>query len=290
MEEISQNSLDAMNDIAVYLNSHSIRLRNGVEMPQLGLSTFLIPEDTMTEAIGEAYKLGYRLFDTCGNERQLARALHVNRINREDVFITTKLDVQRLYWGGYRDGEPHSMNIRNFKSIKSMVAESFEQLDTDYMDLFLIHGACSKAPKIWLEFSRLYCQSRIRAVGVSNFHQSHLEALDVYSDIKPAINLFDISPLNTQKELIAYCRQHGIVVSCCGLEESAKDLMGNSILREIAARHNKSVMQIVLRWMQQQDIVIIAKTWDKKYLEESISIFDFELSNEEMKEIECIGF
>lgn len=264
------------------MGNHNIMLRNGVEMPQLGLDTSLIPAAKVTETIGNAYKLGYRLFDTCGNERLIARALRENGIKREEVFITTKVDACSLYWGGYRHG---NFNIRKFRPIRSVVRESFNHLETDYVDLFLIHGACPIAKKVWLELSRLYCDRRIRAMGVSNFLQSHLEALAEYSDFKPTVNQFEISPLNTQKELIAYCHQRGIVVSYCGLEEFSKELTENSLLKEIASRHNKSVNQIVFRWMQQQNIVMISKAWDKVHLEENISIFDFELSDEEMKGI-----
>jgi diketogulonate reductase-like aldo/keto reductase len=263
----------------------NIRLRNGVDMPQLGIDTSLIPEDKMTEAIGKAYELGYQLFDTCGNEWLMARALRENGIKREDVFITAKVDAYSQYWGGYRHG---NFNIRKFRPIRSVVRKSFKHLETDYVDLFLIHGACPIAKKVWLELSYLYCDRRIRAMGVSNFLQPHLDALAEYSDFMPTVNQLEISPLNTKKELLAYCQQRGIVISYCGLEELPKELMENGMLKEIASRHKKTVVQIVLRWMQQQNIVMISKAWDKAHLEESISIFDFELSDEEMNEIGSI--
>ena len=275
-----------------------IKLNNGVEMPQLGLGTFLIPEDKMTETIGKAYEMGYRQFDTAWryrNEWQIARALRENGIKREDVFITTKVNAHGLYWGGYKHGLRHYFNVRNFKSVKDVIQESFDHLETDYVDLFLIHWPWPIAPKMWKELSRFYEQGRIRAIGVSNFLQPHLEALAENSDIKPVVNQFEISPLNTQKELIAYCQQRGIAVEAMSTFshfrsiEPRKEIMENQILVDIAKRHNKSVVQIVLRWMQQQDIIMIPKTWEEKHLKENISIFDFELTDEEMRRIDSLN-
>lgn len=274
-----------------------IKLRNGVEMPQLGLGTFLIPEDKMTETIGRAFELGYRQFDTAWryrNEWQIARALRENGIKREDVFITTKVNAHGLYFGGYKHGVRHYLNVRNFKSIKSVIQESFDNLETEYVDLFLIHWPWPIAPKMWEELSRLYNQGRIRAIGVSNFLQPHLEALAEYSDIKPAVNQFEISPLNTQKELIRYCQENGIAVEAMSTfshfrsVEPRKEIMENKVLKDIASKHNKSVVQIVLRWMLQQNIIMIPKTWEVDHLKENISIFNFELSNDEIYEIDAL--
>lgn len=274
-----------------------VKLGNGVEMPQLGLGTFLIPEDKMTETIRRAFELGYRQFDTAWryrNEWQIARALRENGIKREDVFITTKVNAHGLYFGGYKHGVRHYLNVRNFKSIKSVIQESFDNLETEYVDLFLIHWPWPIAPKMWEELSRLYNQGRIRAIGVSNFLQPHLEALAEYSDIKPAVNQFEISPLNTQKELIRYCQENGIAVEAMSTfshfrsVEPRKEIMENTVLKDIALRHNKSVVQVVLRWMLQQNIIMIPKTWEVDHLKENISIFNFELSNDEMHEIDAL--
>lgn len=274
-----------------------VKLGNGVEMPQLGLGTFLIPEDKMTETIRRAFELGYRQFDTAWryrNEWQIARALRENGIKREDVFITTKVNAHGLYFGGYKHGVRHYLNVRNFKSIKSVIQKSFDNLETEYVDLFLIHWPWPIAPKMWEELSRLYNQGRIRAIGVSNFLQPHLEALAEYSDIKPAVNQFEISPLNTQKELIRYCQENGIAVEAMSTfshfrsVEPRKEIMENTVLKDIALRHNKSVVQVVLRWMLQQNIIMIPKTWEVDHLKENISIFNFELSNDEMHEIDAL--
>lgn len=277
---------------------HYIKLNNGVEMPQLGLGTFLIPEDKMTETIGKAYELGYRQFDTAWryhNEGQIAKALKDNGIRREDVFITTKINADGLYKSDYKYGLHRFFNRRNGKTIKQIIQESFDNLQTDYIDLFLIHWPWPMSPKMWKELSALYEEGRIRAIGVSNFLKPHLDALADNSDIIPAVNQFEISPLNTNKELIKYCHDRGIAVEAMSTfshyrsVEPRNEIIQNPILQRIAAKHKKSVVQIVLRWMQQQGIIMIPKTWNHDYLKENISIFDFELDEDEMGIVDSLN-
>ena len=274
-----------------------VKLNNGVEMPQLGLGTFLIPENKLTQTIRKAYELGYRQFDTAWryhNESAIAKALKENGIRREDVFITTKVNADGLYLSDYKYGLRRFLNIRNGKSIKQIIQESFDKLETDYIDLFLIHWPWPMSPKMWKELSMLYKEGRIRAIGVSNFLQPHLEALAETSDIIPAVNQFEISPLNTQKKLIKYCKERGIAVEAMSTfshyrsVEPRKEILENKVLESIAEGHNKSVAQVVLRWMLQQNIIMIPKTWEEKHLKENIDIFDFELTQEEMSRIDLL--
>lgn len=275
-----------------------IKLNNGVEMPQLGLGTFLIPEDKMTETIGKAYELGYRQFDTAWryhNEGQIAKALKDNGIKREDVFITTKINADGLYKSDYQYGLHRFLNRRNGKTIKQIIQESFDNLQTDYIDLFLIHWPWPMSPKMWDELSVLYKEGRIRALGVSNFLQPHIEWLADTSDIVPAVNQFEISPLNTNKELIHYCQERGIAVEAMSTfshyrsVEPRIEIIQNPLLQQLAAKHEKSVVQIVLRWMLQQGIIMIPKTWNHDYLQENISLFDFDLTEEEMAIVDSLN-
>ena len=141
---------------------------------------------------------------------------------------------------------------------------------------------------------KLYNAGRIRAIGVSNFLQPNLDALSQITDITPAINQFEISPLNTQKDLISFCKEKGIAVQAMSTfshfrsVSPRKEILENARLLEIAKNHNKSVVQIVLRWMLQQNIIMIPKTWFTPHLTENINIFDFELSNEEMNTVESM--
>ena len=273
---------------------NQIKLNNGVEMPQLGLGTFLIPEEKMTETIGKAYYLGYRQFDTAWryhNEVLIAKALKDNGIKREDVFITTKINADGLYKSDYKYGLHRFLNRRNGKTIKQIIQESFDNLQTDYIDLFLIHWPWPMSSDMWKELSALYKEGRIRAIGVSNFLQPHIEWLAETSDIVPA----EISPLNTNKELIKYCQERGIAVEAMSTfshyrsVEPRMEIIKNSELQKLSSKYNKTVVQIVLRWMLQQNIIMIPKTWNEKYLEENISIFDFELSKEEMGVVDSLN-
>lgn len=274
-----------------------IQLNNGIVMPQLGLGTFLIPNYELTRAIGCAYQLGYRMFDTAwkyNNEKAISLALKENGIKREDVFITTKVSAAALTRGQYHYGKKSILNIPNGKSIKKVIQESFDNLGTDYIDLFLIHYPYPNTDKIWRELEKLYNAGRIRAIGVSNFLQPHLDALSQITDITPAINQFEISPLNTQKDLISFCKEKGIAVQAMSTfshfrsVSPRKEILENARLLGIAKNHNKSVVQIVLRWMLQQNIIMIPKTWFTPHLTENINIFDFELSNEEMNTVDSM--
>lgn len=274
-----------------------ITLNNGVQMPQLGLGTFLIPNEEMTRTIGEAYEMGYRQFDTAWkykNEKAICQALKDNGIRREDVFLTTKINAAALNRGQYKYGRRSILNIPNGRTIKDVIQESFDNLGTDYIDLFLIHYPYPNADKMWRALEALYNEGRIRAIGVSNFLQPHIDALSEISDIVPAVNQFEISPLNTQKALIKYCHDKGIAPQAMSTfshfrsVEPRKEIVESEVLLPIAAKYNKSVVQIVLRWMQQQGIVMIPKTWYTPHLKENIDIFDFELSEDEKKAVDSL--
>lgn len=277
--------------------SHKILLNNGVEMPQVGLGTFLIPKENLSRTIAEAYEMGYRQFDTAWryyNEADIAKALKENGINRQDVFITTKVNVDALYRFGYWYGKHRIFNIRNFKSVKTAIEESFNSLATDYVDLFLVHWPWPIYKKMYNELTKFYKEGRIRAIGVCSCLPPHLEALKEVSDITPAVNQFEISPLNSQKHLIKYCQEMGIAVEAMSTfshyrsNEPRPEVLEHPAIRPIADKHHKSVAQVILRWLLQQNIAIIPKTWDSNHLRENISIFDFELTNDEMVVIDSL--
>ena len=266
-------------------------------MPQIGLGTFLIPQEEISRTIGRAYELGYRQFDTAWryrNEGAIAQALKDNGIKREDVFITTKVNADALYYFKYWYGKHRIFNVRNFKSIRCAVEESFEHLGTDYIDLFLVHWPWPMYLKMYEVLTDLYKQGRIRAIGVCSCLPPHLEALKSVSDVVPAVNQFEISPLNTQKQLIKYCQESGIAVEAMSTfshfrsNTPRREVTENPVIKEIAETKGKSVVQVVLRWLLQQDIILIPKTWVDEHLKENINILDFELSSEEMARIDAL--
>lgn len=275
----------------------NIKLNNGVEMPRVGLGTFLIPKDVLKGTIKEAYDIGYRQFDTAWryyNEKDIADALQKYHIKRDDVFLTTKLNVDAFYYFGYGYGWRHLLNWRNFKSYKRIVQESFDNLRTDYIDLFLVHHPWHNFLEMYDVLTEFYKAGKIRAIGVSSFLPSHIEALKEVSDVIPAVNQFEISPLNTQKPLIRYCQEKGIAVQAMSTfshfrsNDPRKEITESDVIRPIAQKYGKSIVQVVLRWLVQQNIIVIPKTWHPEHLKENISLFDFELSPEEMAVIDSL--
>jgi len=274
-----------------------LTLNNGIKMPQVGLGTFLIPAENIERVIGEAYEMGYRQFDTAWryrNEEEIAKALKVNGIKREDVFITTKVNADALYYFGYRYGKRSIFNVRSFKSVKRAIEESFEHLGMDYIDLFLVHWPWPIYRKMYKELTSFYHEGRVRAIGVCSCLPPHLEALKEISDVIPAVNQFEISPLNTQKELIQYCQQRGICVEAMSTfshfrsNVPRKEIIENAVIKPIALKYGKSVPQVVLRWLLQQNIAVIPKTWHTNHLKENISLFDFSLTDKEMAIIDSL--
>lgn len=274
-----------------------LTFNNGVEMPKVGLGTFLIPQENISKTIGTAYAMGYRSFDTAWryrNEKDIAKALKDNGINREDVFITTKVNADALYYWGYWYGKHSIFNVRSFKSVKKAIEESFDHLGTDYIDLFLVHWPWPIYREMYKELTSFYHEGRIRAIGVCSCLPPHLEALKDVSDVVPAVNQFEISPLNTQKKLIAYCKERGICVEAMSTfshfrsNEPRKEIIENEQIRPVAEKYGKTIPQVILRWLIQQGIAVIPKTWNVQHLEENISIFDFSLTDEEMTLIDSL--
>ena len=269
-----------------------IKLNNGIEIPQVGLGTYLIPKDKLSYTIGKAYEMGYRMFDTAWryhNEKDIAKALKDNGIAREDVWITSKFNVVGSYKSLFFRGGQICLK---FRPIKSVFEESLRDLDTDYIDMYLLHWPYPIYKEVWKEMVKYYNKGTFKAIGVCSFLPPHLSALDSISDVKPVVNQFEISPLNTQNSLIEYCQKRNIAVEAMSTfshyrsVEPRKEITESEIIRPIAEKHGKSIVQIVLRWMLQKDIILIPKTWEDDHLEENISIFDFELTEEEMSIID----
>lgn len=274
-----------------------IILNNGLEMPLVGLGTYKIPAEKMTSVIGEAYHLGYRKFDTASyyeTEKPLAQALRYNGIHREDVFITTKLNIKYLYFFDYWYGKHKIFNVRNFRSITSVVEDSFKNLGTDYVDLFLVHWPWPNFIKLYKVLERFYKEGRIRAIGVCSCLEPHLEALMDSVETIPAVNQIEISPLNTQKDRVKYCVDRGIHVEAMSTFSHYRsitprlEIINNPKIEEIAEKYHKSSPQIILRWLVQQKISVIPRSTNIEHLEQNISLFDFALSGEDMKVIDSL--
>lgn len=267
-------------------------LNNGVKMPMVGLGTVSLPKEKMEIVIGSAYDAGYRMFDMAWhyyNEVELGKAFKSLSIPREEVFFTNKLHTENLYLG---------WKFKRFEIPKRTVRRAFDnscrKLKTDYLDLYLIHWPFRHYEHLWEEMIKIYESGRVRAIGVCSFEPEHLESLKKFG-ITPAVNQFEISPFTTRKSLIEHCRKDGIQVeafSAFGVGryyEGTPNILSNPILNKIADVHHKTVAQIILRWLNQQNIIVIPRSKSAERQKENIDIFDFELQENEMNIIDSMN-
>lgn len=252
----------------------TVTLNNGVKMPIIGLGVYQIPDAEQCEnAVYEALMAGYRLIDTAAgylNEEAVGRAIKRSGIPREELFVTTKLWVQDA----------------GYESAKLAFAKSLKKLQLDYLDLYLIHQPFGDYYGAWRAMEDLYREGDIRAIGVSNFLPDRLMDLIVHNEIVPAVNQVETHPFYQQIESAAFMKEQGVQhQSWAPFAEGKGDLFNNDVLASIAEKHHKSIAQIVLRWLVQQDIVTIPKSVRKERIIENIDIFDFELSADDIERI-----
>lgn len=249
------------------------RLNNGVKMPAIGFGVFQIPENETERVVGDALETGYRMLDTAAsyfNEEQVGNAIRRSGLKREELFITTKLWVQDYE---YDDA------LRAFDL-------SMKKLGLDYLDLYLLHKPYGNYYAAWRALERLYREGRIRAIGVTSFSNERLQDLFLHNEVKPMVNQLETHPFFQQPAANAFLQQEGIQHEAWApFAEGQKDIFNHPVLKEIGARHGKGVGAVVLRWLNQRNIVVIPKTINKERMKENFNIFDFMLSDEEMNAI-----
>jgi len=251
------------------------KLNNGIEIPSIGFGVFKVKEgDEVYEAVLEALKTGYRLIDTAaiyGNEEGVGRAIKESGIKREDIFLTTKL------WN----------TDQGYNNAFTAFETSLKKLDTDYVDLYLIHWpGKDKFVESYKALEKLYKDKRVRAIGVCNFHIHHLEELMANTEIVPAMNQIELHPLMNQKEIRDFCKEKGIQVEAWGPLMQGKGDLEAPVFVELGKKYSKSPAQIILRWHHQNGVLAIPKSVTPSRIRENIDIFDFELSAEDMKKID----
>jgi methylglyoxal/glyoxal reductase len=247
-------------------------LRNGVQMPWLGLGTWHADGEELERAIASALELGYRHVDTAagyGNERSVGLGVRRSGLGREDVFVTTK--VQNRF-------QSHKSVLRAFEA-------SLERLGMEYVDLCLIHWPSAKSSERWRALEQIYAEGRAKAIGVSNFLVSHLRDLLSVADVPPMVNQAEFHPRLVQPELRAFCGLHGIQF------ESTSPLMRGGVLeipelRQLAATYEKTVSQLVIRWNLQHQVVVIPKSVKRERIEENSRVFDFTIAEADMRRID----
>ncbi|OME77159.1 2,5-diketo-D-gluconic acid reductase [Paenibacillus sp. FSL A5-0031] len=252
-------------------------LNNGVEMPTLGFGVFQIPDaNECEESVHEAIKAGYRLIDTAAsylNEEAVGRAIKRSGRAREELFITTKLWVQDT----------------GYERTKRAFERSLTRLQLDYLDLYLIHQPFGDVHGSWRAMEELYREGKVRAIGVSNFHEDRLIDLIIHNEVVPAVNQVETHPFNQQIENAAFMKENNVQIeSWAPFAEGKNNLFQNELLVAIAEKHNKSVAQVVLRWLTQREVVVIPKSARKERIIENFNIFDFELDHKDMESIAAL--
>lgn len=254
-----------------------VALNNGVKMPILGFGVFQIPDPELCEkTVIEAINVGYRLIDTAAsymNESAVGNAIKNCGVERSDLFITSKLWVQD----------------HGYENTKVAFERSLNKLQLDYLDLYLIHQPYGDVFGSWRAMEELYEAGKIRAIGVSNFLPYKMLDLMLFNKIPPTVNQIETHPFNQQIEAASFLNEHKVQVeSWAPFAEGKNDIFNNELLASLASKYNKSIAQIILRWMIQRNIVVIPKTITKERMVENFNVFDFNISFDDMELIKTL--
>lgn len=256
------------------INMQTIKLNNGLEMPQLGFGVFQITDLKQCEnAVVDAINSGYRLIDTAAayqNETAVGAAIKASGFKREDLFVTSKLWVSDA----------------NYQKAQQAIETSLTNLKTDYLDMYLLHQPYGDVYGAWKALEEAQKAGKIRAIGVSNFYADQLKNLELGNEIKPVINQIEVNPWYQQNNEVDFAQSEGIAVEAWApFAEGKHDIFKNEILAKIGQKYHKTTGQVILRWLLQRGIVVIPKTVHLTRMKENIAVFDFELSDQEMQTI-----
>lgn len=259
-------------------------LSNGVKIPCIGFGTWLLSDEDSCEAVKNAVKVGYRHIDAAAfyqNQVGVGRGIRECGVPREELFVTSKV---------WNSNQGYDATMADFE-------KTMKELDIGYLDLYLIHWPIPKGhghdwqqlnASTWKAFEELYNAKRIRAIGVSNFLPHHLEPLMEVANIKPMVDQVEFHPACHEDETVAYCKEHNILVEAWGPLMQGK-AFSNELLKEMAAKYNKSIAQICLRWEMQRGILPLPKASTVEKMKNNADIFSFEISDEDMATINTLG-
>jgi len=260
-----------------YKQMQTVKLNNGVEMPILGFGVFQVTHQHECEnSVRDAIETGYRMIDTAAsymNETAVGNAIKKSGVPREALFITTKLWVQDTGYENTKKGFERSLN----------------KLQLDYLDLYLIHQPYGDVHGSWRAMGELHRNGKVKAIGVSNFHPDRLMDMITFNEIVPAVNQVETHPFNQQIEVQKFLAENKVQIESWGpFAEGRNNLFQNELLLSIASKYNKSLAQVVLRWLTKRGVVVIPKSVKKERIRENFNIFDFELSAEDMEAIKTL--
>jgi len=258
----------------------TVKLNNGVEMPIIGFGVFQIPEEETQAAVEAALDAGYRHLDTAvsyENEEAVGAAIKASGIAREELFVTTKLWIQHAPTGNVQEDTKRSFE------------NSLRRLGVDYLDLYLIHQPLGDYYSEWRAMQELNKAGGARAIGVSNFHPDRLVDLIDHNEIVPAVNQIETHPFHQRVFDQELMRERGVRIESWGpFAEGRNNLFTDPLLSAIGETHGRSVAQVVLRWLVQREIVVIPKSVKPERMAQNLDIFDFTLTEEDMKQISTL--
>ena len=254
-----------------------VTLKNGVQMPKEGFGVFQIRDlDECERVVLDAIDTGYRLIDTAesyGNESAVGKAIAKSGVNRADLFISTKLWVTNT----------------SYEGAKAAIDRSMENLGVDYLDLYLIHQAMGDYIGAWRAMTEAYKEGRIRAIGVCNFYPHRLADFCETVDELPAVNQVELHPFFQQESALSLMREYGVQpMAWAPFAEGKHGIFTHPVLTKIGEKYGKGAGQVALRWNMQRGVVVIPKSTHRERMEQNIDVFDFSLTDEEMREIAAL--
>lgn len=253
-----------------------VTLNNGVKMPKLGYGVYQVDPAEAERCVLDAISVGYRSIDTAqayGNEEGVGNAIVKCGVPREELFITTKVWISNA----------------GYEKAKASIEESLCKLQTNYIDLLLIHQPFGDYYGTYRAMEEAYKAGKVKAIGVSNFYPDRFIDIHHFAEIKPAVNQVETHVFQQQKIAKEYLKKCGVQIESWGpFAEGKNDYFNNPVLKKIGAKHGKSVAQVALRFLLQSDVVVIPKSTHKERMEENFNVFDFTLTAEEMAAIEAL--
>lgn len=247
-----------------------VTLNNGVKMPQLGYGVYQVSKDECERCVLDALKVGYRHIDTAQsyfNEEEVGNAIEKSGVPRNEIFLTTKVWIEHY----------------GYEQTKASVYESMQKLKVNYIDLVLLHQPFADYYGAWRALEDMYADGKIRAIGISNFYPDRMVDLASFSRIKPMVNQVETHPFNQQIEAQEWMKKYGVQIEAWApFGEGRGGLFTNETIAKIAAKHNKTVAQVILRWELQRGIVVIPKSVHIERMEQNLDVFDFKLTEEDM--------
>ena len=256
-----------------------MKLNNGLIIPQIGVGTWTLRGETARQNVRLALQVGFRHVDTAQmyeNEAEVGQGIADSSVPRNEIYVTTKVNTNVM-----RNGR---------ETVRKSIDESLAKLNTDYIDLLLIHWPVKNCVRdTWQVMEDYVRQGKVRSIGVSNFNRHHLDDLLSYAEIRPAVNQIEVHPLMTQEENIAYNHALGIQVEAWGpFGQGGIDVIGHPLLQSLATKYQKTASQIVLRWIVQRDLITIPRA-KPNHFKENLEIMTFALSDEDMQAISALN-